>query len=413
MRTHLITVGDELLSGRTINTNAAHIGQRLALAGAPVVASTVVSDDTEEIAVALRAACRFADVIVLTGGLGPTHDDVTLDGVATGLHLKLREDTEILKAIKSRYATVKRVMPVAVARMARIPEGALVLANEWGTAPGLHIQSAGKHIFVLPGVPREMRGIFDASVAPFIEAHPDRTPVYVRGLATAGVPESSLAEQLSDLLPAQGSEVRMAFLPGYGGVEIRLTTTTEPESVDRLAGQITERLGSILVGEATGDNLVVSLSHLLTQLGATLATAESCTGGLLGKLLTDRAGSSDFYLGGVVAYANRAKEGLLDVSPTLLLQHGAVSSQVAEAMAGGVRERLGADYALSITGIAGPGGGTEDKPVGLIYLGLAWEGGTDARKLRLSTDREQNRARAAYAALDFLRCHLLDKKTAK
>jgi nicotinamide-nucleotide amidase len=412
MRTHLITVGDELLSGRTINTNAAHIGARLATAGAPVAASTVVSDDAEEIAVAIRAACRFADVIIITGGLGPTHDDVTVDGVATGLHLLLHEDTRILEDIKSRYARSGRPMPATVGRMARIPEGAVVLANEWGTAPGLYIQSAGKDVFVLPGVPREMRGIFEASVVPFIESHPNRTPVYIRALATAGVPESSLAEQLSDLIPAPGSEVSMAFLPGYGGVEIRLTAT-EAEFADRLADQITERLGSVLVGEATGDSLLVQVGWLLTRSAATLATAESCTGGLLGKLLTDRAGSSDFYLGGVVAYANRVKEDVLDVPTTELEQYGAVSSQVAEAMAAGVRQRLGADYALSITGIAGPGGGTDEKPVGLIYLGLAWEGGTDARKLRLSADREQNRARAAYAALDFLRRHLLEKKTAK
>lgn len=408
MRTCLITVGDELLSGRTVNTNAAYIGRRLADLGAPVVTAVVVGDRVEGIAVAVSRSLEQHEVAIVTGGLGPTHDDVTLDGISSALHLPLEESPEVLARIEERYRRLDRVVPAGVKRMARIPRGARILPNHWGTAPGLHITTGQKHCFILPGVPREMRGILDGSVLPALSSLPGLSPVYVRELVTAGVPESSLSERIADLIPPDESPIRLAFLPGYDGVELRLTSSGSRLDVDRLAAAIAERIGPALVGAAPGDDLVGAVAQLLRERGATLATAESCTGGFLGKLLTDRAGSSDYYLGGVIAYANLAKHELLGVPDEILATYGAVSAETAEAMARGVRERLGADFALSITGIAGPGGATPDKPVGLIYLGLAREGGQVSRKLQLTSDREQNRDRSAYSALDLLRRHLLE-----
>lgn len=413
MRTFLVTVGDELLSGRTVNSNAAYIGRKLADVGAPVVSALVVGDDIPQIAKAIRSATAGHEVVIVTGGLGPTHDDVTLDGISAALSLPLVESEEVLAAITERYKKLDRTVPAGVRRMARVPQGAEILPNHWGTAPGLHVLLGNTRIVALPGVPREMRGILDESVVPMLAALPGVRPVYVRALATAGVPESSLSERISDLIPPAGSAIRMAFLPGYNGVELRLSSAESPQEVDQLAARIAERIGLALVGDATGSDLVAKVGQLLTRRGATLATAESCTGGLLGKLLTDRAGSSDYYLGGVIAYANEAKLDFLDVPPEVLDSHGAVSAESAQAMAQGARSRFGSGYALSITGIAGPGGGTDLKPVGLIFLGLAWEGGSATRKLQLTSDREQNRERSAYSALDFLRRHLIDELSAK
>lgn len=415
MDAFLLTVGDELLSGRTLNSNAAYIGKKIAEAGAPVAEAMVVGDRVSEIAQAVKQAAMRYPVVVVTGGLGPTHDDVTLLGIALGLSLPLVEDPGVLKSITERYRRMDRAIPPGVTRMARIPQGARVLPNHWGTAPGLQITSGQASVFVLPGVPREMRGILDESVIPVIRTLPGTSPLYFRAVVTAGVPESSLSERIADLIPPADGPIRLAFLPGYSGVEVRLTTVDSGSetAVDQLAAAIAKRVGPALVGEIAGDDLVSRVGELLRARGATLATAESCTGGLLGKLLTDRAGSSDFYLGGLITYANSAKHDLLGVPSELLERFGAVSAETALAMAKGARERFGSDFALSITGIAGPGGATPEKPVGLIFLGLAWPGGESAKSLQLSTDREQNRERAAYSALNYLRLHLIPESPPK
>jgi nicotinamide-nucleotide amidase len=408
MHAHLVTVGDELLSGRTVNSNAAFIGAHLAEVGVPVVQSVVVGDDTDEIARAVAAAVTQAQVVVVTGGLGPTHDDVTLEGVARALGVPLARDLSVEAQVVERYRRWGRTLPEGVLRMAMLPEGAEALPNLWGSAPGLHIRRDERHLFVLPGVPSEMRGIMTESILPRLKRLPDRLPVHFRALVTAGVAESRLSDKIKDLIPKAGSAIRLAFLPGYGGVELRLTTQGDESELDRLARSIIERIGAAYVGEATAkdEDLVGVVSTLCKKGGHTLATAESCTGGLLGKLLTDRPGSSEFYSGGVVAYENRIKEKLLGISAKDLTTFGAVSEEVARAMAAGVRERFDATFGLSITGIAGPGGATPDKPVGLIWLGLAHPEGVGSRRLMLAADRDQNRRRAAFAAIDFLRRHL-------
>jgi nicotinamide-nucleotide amidase len=413
MRTHLITVGDELLSGRTVNSNAAFVGELLGRLGAPVTAASVVGDRREQICTAMKRALAEHEIVIVTGGLGPTPDDVTVEAVAEALDVALSEDRAVLASIEARYRRIDRDVTPGARQMATIPNGAQVLENKWGTAPGLYLRSEQRHLFVLPGVPQEMKGILAESVTPIIEQLPGLAPVYTRALATAGVPESKLAERLQDLIPPPDEAVRMAFLPGYSGVELRFSSQTDAAAVDRLVARVSERIGRAIVGEARGQDLVRRVSEALRDRDATLATAESCTGGLLGKLLTDQAGSSAFYLGGVVAYSDTVKQELLGVPEETLITHGAVSSATAEAMARGVWGRFGATYALSITGIAGPGGGTAEKPVGLIYLGLAHAEGVESRRLDLVTDREQNRERSAYAALEFLRRHIEGHLAAK
>lgn len=399
----MLTIGDELLSGRTTDTNGAYMGRRLSEVGAPVATRVTVGDDVAHISRTLLGALAEYDIVVITGGLGPTHDDVTVEAVAQALDLPLTTNRKVLSGIEERYREWNRPMPQAVARMARMPEGAVVLDNLWGTAPGLYLQVESCHIFLMPGVPREMRGILDESVVPKIRALPGLTPVHVRAIATSGISESALAEKLADLLPPSSSPVKAAYLPGYGGVELRLSSTEDPEAVDSLIDQISERIGLHYVGDAAQEDLVGHLARILVERKETLATAESCTGGLIGKLLTDQPGSSEYYLGGVVVYSNEIKQKLLGVPGDTLSRHGAVSAETAEAMAAGVRDRLNSTYAISVTGIAGPGGGTDLKPVGLVYLGLATGKGNFSREMRLTRDREQNRLRSAYAAIDFLR----------
>ena len=406
MHAHIVTVGDELLAGRTTNSNAAFIGQALSLLGVPAVQGTVVGDSVIDIAAAVTAALDAADLVIVTGGLGPTHDDVTLEGVAAALGVPLVLNLAVQALIVERYRRWGRTIPAGAERMAMVPEGAAVLPNEWGTAPGLHLRINQRHLIVLPGVPREMRGIMTESVTPLVRAMPGRQPVHFRALATAGVPESRLSELIADLIPPPDSAIRLAFLPGYGGVELRLSTQGDSAALDRLAKAITARIGRAFVGDAAEGDLVGHVSRICKSRGYTLATAESCTGGLVGKLFTDLPGSSEFYTGGVVAYDNRIKQEFLGVSAEQLQTFGAVSEEVALAMAAGVRQRFASTFGLSVTGIAGPGGGTEQKPVGLIWLGLAHPGGTAAHRLILAGDREQNRLRAAYAAIDFLRRHL-------
>lgn len=410
MNLELVTVGTELLLGFTVDTNGAEVGRACAAVGIRLVRRTAVPDDAPAIGAAVREALGRTGLVVTTGGLGPTRDDATKQAVAEVLGRRLVEDPDVLQSLEARARRMGR-WPLAASNrtQAQVPEGATVLPNPRGTAPGLWLEDAdGRVAVLLPGVPREMRGLMDESVLPIVRALPGLTPVYVRSLLTAGVTESALSETINDLVPPADSPVRLAFLPGYHGVELRLSTQGAPGEADRLASAIAQRIGPALVDEASGDDLVAKVGRLLREQGAHLATAESCTGGLLGKLLTDRPGSSEFYLGGVIAYANTAKQELLDVPSGTLTEHGSVSPESAAAMAQGALARFGADFALAITGIAGPGGGTPDKPVGLIYLGLAWGGGTTTRKLQLTSDREQNRERSAYAALDLLRRHLLE-----
>ena len=404
----VVAVGDELLSGRTVDSNSAWLGASLAGVGVPVARRYTVGDDPAEIADAVSQALARADLVVVTGGLGPTHDDRTLEAVADLLQRPLRLDEALVASLESRF--LQRgfpALPAANLRQARVPEGATILPNRRGTAPGIQLDLPGRRVILLPGVPGEMQTLMTEEVLPRL---PDLLgqrlrPVHSRSLLTSGIAESSLAGMVEPLLTAPDfPAVELAFLPRNTGVELRLTARDNPGGdavgeVDRAHG-ILEPMVSRWVYR--GPDLVDDLAAALLAQGSTLATAESCTGGLLGKRLTDLPGSSRWYLGGVVAYANEVKRDLLGVDAGVLMSEGAVSGAVAAAMAEGAMHRLKASAGISITGVAGPGGGSEEKPVGTVWIGAAVEGRSTTALHHFPGNREDIRDRSAQAAIQQL-----------
>lgn len=404
----VVAVGDELLSGRTVDSNSAWLGEVLAAAGVPVVRRFTVGDDPAEIREAVSRALAGADLVVVTGGLGPTHDDRTLEAVAGLLDRPLHLDQALVASLEDRF--LKRgftALPAANLRQARVPEGAAVLPNRRGTAPGIQLDVPGRRVILLPGVPGEMKALMEEQVLPKLPGlFGDRLrPVRSVSLLTTGIAESALAGLLEPVLESPGfPRVDLAFLPRTTGVELRLTAR---DAGGGDAGEDLERAREWLRGVVSrwvyrGPDLVDDLAAVLVERGLTLATAESCTGGLLGKRLTDRPGSSRWYLGGVVAYANEVKRDLLGIDAGLLKAEGAVSGAVASAMAEGAMRRLKASSGIGITGVAGPGGGSEEKPVGTVWIGVAVGGRSTAILHHFPGDREDIRDRSAQAAVQHL-----------
>ncbi|RKY73329.1 MAG: competence/damage-inducible protein A, partial [Candidatus Latescibacterota bacterium] len=331
MRAEVITVGDELITGLVVDSNSAYLGRRLTELGFRVVRMTSVGDGPEEIRIALQQVS--SDVAVVTGGLGPTPDDRTKEVFAEVVGRRLVLDEEVLEGIRKRFAHRGMEMPRSNVRQATVPEGSQVLPNRWGTAPGLHVKADGRHFFLLPGVPREMRGIFEESVVPILRKLSGRAINFVL-LRTTGISESALCEKLSDL-----DLDKVAFLPGLEGVDVRVMWE-EGEDPTQLIEEIRRRAGQFVYAEGE-ERMEEVVGRLLKRRGWRIATAESCTGGLVGHRITEVPGSSDYFERGVVAYSNRAKVELLGVPEELIRRHGAVSPQVAKAMAEGVRERTG------------------------------------------------------------------------
>ena len=409
MRVHLLTVGDEILLGQIVNTNAAWLGERLAAVGADLRESTVVGDDLDDIARTVdRAYADGAAVVIVTGGLGPTTDDLTRDAVAHAFGRALVFDADVLAGIEARYAARGRTMPAIGRRMAEVPEGFTVLPNPKGTAPGLWGERADRRaIALVPGVPYEMKAIIDAGVVPRLAERQDGV-VQSRTLVTVGKGESDLSALLDEIPAGLADGVALAYLPSLGTVRLRLTGRgTDAERVAAgLAegvGRVRERLGRLVVGEGTHLTLEAALLDQLAAAGRTLGVAESCTGGAIAARLVAQTGASRVVRGGVVAYSDDAKRDLLGVPAALLAEHGAVSEPVARALARGARDRLGADVGVASTGVAGPSGGTPEKPVGTVWLGYAGPGGERAVGLRLTTDRAVNIGLTATAALDLVR----------
>ncbi|HET8622929.1 MAG TPA: competence/damage-inducible protein A [Gemmatimonadales bacterium] len=402
MNVEVLTIGTELLLGFTIDTNGAHIARTLGEIGVQVVRRASVGDRGQEIRDAVQESLARTGAVVTTGGLGPTRDDITKRAVADlyGAPLDFRED--IWQALVERFARLGRVAPAVNRLQAEVPRGATVLPNKWGTAPGLWLEDARGFVVMLPGVPREMRKLLEHEVVPRLRVRAGGRVIRSRIVRTSGIPESLLAERLGDI-EERVSPLTLAYLPGYDGVDLRLTAwDTDLREADRAleAGVrlINERAGDHAYGEGDTDLAAVLLDQARAR-GLRIAVAESCTGGLLGKRLTDTPGSSDVFVGGVIAYANEVKTSLLDVEPVLLERHGAVSAEVVCAMALGVAKRLGVPFGISVTGIAGPGGGTEAKPVGTIWLATALQGTTQATHIMLPGSREEIRLRAAQAGL--------------
>jgi len=415
LQVELITVGDELLLGFTIDTNAAHIARTLAANGVEIVRRTTVGDEAPRIAAAVREALDRTGAVITTGGLGPTSDDLTKPAIAAifGRPMKLDEAiaTKLEERWRARFPNSR--FPSTNRTQAEIPEGARILTNHHGTAPGIWLEDErGRWVAMLPGVPREMRGMLAEELLPAIKARAtgEQNVVLSGTLRTTGIAESAIAEMLGpNFLGDPGTELGslpLAYLPGVAGVDLRVTVKGRPLSeAERLVSEAIVKLRSRVEAYAYGvddADLAAVVLDKCRALDFTLAVAESCTGGMLGERITSIPGSSDVFLGGVIAYHNEVKRSLLGVRSEAIERSGAVSEEVVLQMASGVRERLGADVGVAVTGIAGPGGGTPEKPVGLVWIAVhALE--VKARRFHVGGDRAEIRQRAAQAALEMVR----------
>ena len=417
MFVELVTIGDELLLGFTVDTNAAYMARELASIGIGIRRRSTVGDVAEDIAAAVRDAIERTGAVITTGGLGPTSDDLTKPSVAALFGRGMRLDEEHVAWMEERWLQrFHRRMPESNRAQAMLPEGATKLVNKHGSAPGIWLEDErGRWVAMLPGVPREMKGMLADTLLPILR---DRTAAagaatVVRSLTlrTTGVAESLLADQIDPIKERLG-DVSLAYLPGADGVDLRLTIRGVPSdvadaSLAEAASVLRERLGRSIY--AAGDlDLASVILERSRELGHTIAVAESCTGGLLGARLTSIAGSSDVVLGGVIAYSNEVKRDLLGVDEQSLATQGAVSEAVVREMAQGARERVKATIGIAITGIAGPGGGTPEKPVGTVWIAAALPDETRAVQLRLIGDREEIRRRATQSSLELVRRMLLE-----
>ncbi len=410
MKAEIITIGDELLYGQIEDSNSSFIGERLTAEGIQVLFKTSVGDDINRIEEAFNIARTRAEVIVASGGLGPTQDDLTKKAVVKAFKRNLIFHQEILNQIEESFRKRGSTMPRVNQNQALIPQGTKALANLWGVAPGIYLEDKEFLFFALPGVPVEMKWMLENEVLPILRVKKPRHFILHRKLKTTGISESAIYEKIEKLIDPTG-EVKVAFLPEHLGVNIRLTVESgDKEQAQAKTGEFEEKLRRILGDHIYGtddQSLEQVVSQLLIDGKKTIATAESCTGGLIGARLTDVPGSSAYFERGVITYSNRAKTELLGVPAEMIERHGAVSEQVAILMAEGVRKLAGTDYGLSATGIAGPAGGTPQKPVGLVYIGFAHENDSFAQRFVFGEDRKANRERAAQAALNLVRLFLV------
>lgn len=410
MIAELIAIGDEIITGHVLDRNTAYIAPKLAEIGIETVYKSAVGDDLKRMEEAIHLGLRRADLIITTGGLGPTDDDITKRAIVRVFKRNLVFHEEVLEDIRVRFAARGIEMPAINQNQALLPQGAAFLTNRTGSAVGILINE-GDAIFVsLPGVPREAQIITDEELIPYLKNLSREKVIVSHKIRTTGIIEASLAEKIGPALKVPDS-IRLAYLPAYSGVDLRMIATDSTAeaargAIDELSVKIKEIAGKYIYAE--GDmTQEETIGNLLKERNATLAVAESCTAGLLAGKITEVAGSSDYFDRGVVTYSNRSKTELLEVSEELIDQHGAVSSEVAEAMARGIRSKAGTDYGIAVTGIAGPDGGTEEKPVGTVYIAIADKEKAIAKLFRFSNDREINRLRSVYAALEMLRRTIL------
>jgi nicotinamide-nucleotide amidase len=406
----LLTIGDELLLGFTVDTNAAYLARALAAIGVEIVHRATVGDDADQIAAAVSEAIERTGAVITTGGLGPTADDRTRPVIAKLFGRELVLDESIVAQIEARFWRLSAAkMPQTNIVQAMVPAGARVLQNNHGTAPGLWIDDAqGRWVAMLPGVPREMRGLTQDAILPILRERIGAAPTAIvsRTIRTTGIGESALAERLGEL----GKIVEgmpLAFLPGWAGVDLRLTSRTLAAAdanvaLDTGAHLLREVAGSVVYGEES-DDLAELVLGMCRDREYSIAVGESCTGGLLGARLTAIPGSSDVFHGGIIAYDNSVKTKLLGVRDVTLKEHGAVSEEVAREMAEGCAKALGTTIGIAITGIAGPSGGTPEKPVGTVWIAVSGLGETRTLGRAYVGDREEIRLRATQASLDQVR----------
>ncbi len=413
MAAEVICVGTELLLGDILNSNSQYLAQELAALGVPHFYQTVVGDNIDRVHQAIEIAAARSSILIFTGGLGPTPDDLTTEAIASYFNTPLVEDPDVIADIESKFASIGRMMTPSNRKQALQPAGAAILANPSGTAPGMIWQPrAGLTIFTFPGVPREMHQMWRDTAVPFLKTQGyGQNTIYSRSLRFFGIPEAALAEKVAHLFNATNPTV--APYAGKGQVRLRISARAASEAaaqllIEPIAAEIKQIAGEDYFG-SDEDTLASIVGSQLRAKGQTLAVAESCTGGGLGQMLTETAGSSDYFMGGIISYANRVKVDLLGVDPEVLATEGAVSEMVARQMAAGVKSKLATDWGVSITGIAGPGGGTDAKPVGLVYIGIAApDGSIEGIKYQLGSqrDRELIRQMSAAQSLNLLRRRL-------
>jgi len=411
LKAYLLIVGSELLLPGKQDTHSAYLRNRLFELGIPLLGYSIAGDDENALIALLELASRSASLVIITGGLGPTEDDVTRKAVARYLRKSLRYDEKVREQLEQFFAERQRRMPDNCLRQALVPVGSRVLANRVGTAPGLHLEERGCHYLLLPGPPKEMEPMFEEQVAPWLVQKYGQRPIRQRFLRLTGIPESA-ADQIAAPIYRRYPDVNTTILAKPGDIELILTGLAEDgapdDSLDRLAGELEAALGDYIYATS---NLTLEelLGQLLLERRASLSVAESCTGGLLAKRLTDVPGSSAWFKGGVVCYSNDLKTKLVGVPPEIVEKYGAVSSNVAITLAAGIRHKTGTDLAVGITGIAGPGGATPEKPVGRVYIGLALGEKITVKKFQFYGDRERVRFQATQMAMEITRRALLSK----
>jgi nicotinamide-nucleotide amidase len=412
MDAHIITIGDEILIGQTLNTNAAYIGGKLVDIQVFVKKSSVVADQEEEILKEFKHCWENNDLVIVTGGLGPTHDDVTRQCVVKFFNTELVQDKDVLEDIKTMFAKRGREMTKVNEGQALVPKIAKVIRNLRGTAPGFWIERKNKIFVVMPGVPFEMKEMMENFVLPSLKERL-KNPKEIslrKTLQTTGIPESALFEKLGNLDELlEGA--KLAFLPSQFGVKLRITAREKTEDLARnkiteIEQRIRSKVGRFIFSREE-ESLEEVVARLLKERGLTISLAESCTGGGLANVLTNVSGASAYFERGIVSYSNASKVEILKVMEDTISKHGAVSLEVARQMAEGVKSISGTDLGVSITGIMGPTGATTDKPVGLVYIGLCDEMVCTAKEFRFGDDRIINKERTIQAALDMIRKHLL------
>jgi nicotinamide-nucleotide amidase len=415
-RIEIIAVGDELLTPYYQDTDSLFITRRLNDLGLEINFKSIVGDSSEDLAECIKGGLVRSDVIFIIGGLGPTEDDRTREVVASTLGKKLVYKEQILSGIKQRFERRGFEMPSVNKKQAFIIEGSSVLDNRHGTAPGLWLETGKKLLLLLPGPPHEIKPMFENYVWPrFLKFR--KQFVARRVFKTSGLTESQVESLLLDVYPLLPS-IKLTILAYPGQIELHLFSRSlenqkkTDEALDELEKELFKRLGENIFS-SSGEELEGVIGSLLRQTKKTLSVAESCTGGLLGHRITNVSGSSDYFLQGVVTYSNDSKIQLLGISADLFLHFGAVSHEVAEAMAVGIRQRSGSDIGLSITGIAGPKGGSSEKPVGLVYVGISWQSGVKVEKNTFLGNREIIKSQSSQKALDMLRRHLLQYQKKK
>jgi len=412
MKAAILAVGSELLGTDRLDTNSLRLTALLDRYGVELRRKAVIGDSEDDIAAELRNLLPRVDLVLVSGGLGPTADDVTREAVAAALDRRLRLDDEVLAALERRFQSLGWRMPEVNRRQAWVVEGAEVLANDRGTAPGLRVESGPCTLFLFPGVPTELEGLMASSLEPWLAARAGGVARETAVLKIAGLPESVVEERIAPAYEEFGREA-ITILANAG--EIRLQATAAGPEAERrvrlqaMVARLAELAGDAVFTTREEDTLESVVGDLLRAAGTTLAAAESCTGGLFSQRITAIAGSSDYFLGAAVTYSNELKTRMVGVPPELLAGHGAVSEPVARAMAEGVRRALGSDWGVGITGVAGPGGGSEEKPVGTVHIAVAGpaDGEVEHRRLRLPGDRDRVRRFSAQIALEMLRRRLL------